>query len=342
MALQHRHLLSIDQLSRDDVVHLLEQADHMRTVVQTSGGCQLLAGRVAVIMFYEPSTRTSSSFQAAMQRLGGSVVAIDSSSSSVLKGETLQDTVRVLSRLADMIVLRHPMKGSASEAAAVSRVPILNAGDGVGEHPSQALLDLFTIERRRRHFYRQHRPGGEPPAELHVTMLGDLKNGRTVHSLSKLLALYYTAPGALTIHFVSPPQLRFPADLLAALEAKGVRVLQSESLWRGQGDRDSALCRTHVLYVTRVQKERFTDPAEYEAVKGAFKVDRALLDSARADSIRQDSADASLLMVMHPLPRVDELSTDLDDDPRCCYWDQVENGVFMRMALLARAGGCVR
>jgi aspartate carbamoyltransferase len=289
-----RHILSVDQFDRNQLEAFMAEAERMAKLVGVSGGDNRLGRRVCANLFYEPSTRTSSSFMAAMQRLGGSVIPInDVNYSSVSKGETLEDTVRTLGQYADVVVLRHPEKGSAARAAKVSSVPIINAGDGIGEHPTQALLDLFTIQRE------QGKIDG-----LTVTMLGDLKHGRTVHSLAKLLSDF-----DVTLRAVAPKSLQLPEEY--------GRVEHFEDL-------EDALRDTDILYVTRVQKERFESPEEYEAVQGSYTITH--------DVAARMKPTAS---IMHPLPRVGEIHFDVDKDPRAAYFRQMQNGMFMRMALLA-------
>jgi len=257
-------------------------------------------------LFYEPSTRTSSSFTAAMERQGGSVIPISEVKySSVSKGESLPDTVRTLECYADVIVLRHPEIGAAAIAAKYARKPVINAGDGAGEHPTQALLDAFTILEELGTL-----------EGLTVTMLGDLKYGRTVHSLSRLLAMFNAK-----LNYVSPEILRMPAEIVAELKEKNVSQTEHSSL-------EKVLPETDVLYVTRVQKERFEDVAVYESVKGAFVIDPEIMKPAKQKMI-----------VMHPLPRVGEISVDFDDDPRAAYFRQMEYGLYVRMALLAMVLG---
>ncbi len=276
-------ILSVSQFDRDDLNYLFGVAKEMRATVERVGAFDLLKGKVLANLFYEPSTRTSSSFLAAMARLGGSVIPINEVRySSVAKGESLPDTVRTLESYADVIVLRHPEVGSAALAAQAARKPIINAGDGVGEHPTQALLDLFTIEQEL------GRLDG-----LTVTMLGDLKFGRTVHSLARLLAMY----GA-RLNYVCPESLRMPPELWEEMEQRGMSQAD-------RSDLDAVLPATDVLYVTRVQKERFESPEEYEAVKGSYVITPEIMGRAKSD-----------MVLMHPFPRVGEISLDVDDDPR--------------------------
>ena len=301
-----RDIISVKQFSRNDLEYIFGVAHEMREMVQRVGTFDLLKGKILANLFYEPSTRTSSSFTSAMERLGGSVIPINEVRySSVSKGESLPDTVRTLECYADVIVLRHPEVGASAMAAKYARKPIINAGDGVGEHPTQALLDLFTIVEEL----------GEVDG-LVVTMLGDLKYGRTVHSLARLLSLYN-----IRLNYVSPDVLRMPAEIIAELNENGISQTESAGL-------DGMLPESDVLYVTRVQKERFGDQAEYESVKGAYVI--------MPDTLRRAKEQ---MIVMHPLPRVGEISMEVDEDPRAAYFRQMEYGLYVRMALLAMVLG---
>jgi len=244
---------------------------------------------------------------AAMQRLGGAVIPISEVRySSVAKGESLPDTVRTLGCYADVIVIRHPEVGSAALAAKHARKPVINAGDGVGEHPTQALLDTFTI---REELGRLD--------NLNVTMLGDLKYGRTVHSLARLLTQFK----GIKLNYVSPKALRMPREVIEEVQAKGYPQSEHTTI-------DKVLPETDVLYVTRVQRERFEKPAEYEKVKSAYVITPKVMKPAKTEMI-----------VMHPLPRVTEISKEFDDDPRAAYFRQMEYGLYVRMALLAMVLG---
>jgi carbamoyl-phosphate synthase/aspartate carbamoyltransferase/dihydroorotase/carbamoyl-phosphate synthase/aspartate carbamoyltransferase len=300
-------ILSVDQFDREKLAYIFSRAREMREIVRRAGGIDLLKGHVLACLFYEPSTRTSSSFIAAMERLGGSVIPITQGVqfSSVSKGETLADTVRTLEQYADAIVLRHPETGSAQLAADYSSVPILNAGDGTGEHPTQALLDLFTISEEL------GRIDG-----LKVAMVGDLRYGRTVHSLTKLL-LHFD----ISLRFVSPEILRMPLSIMNEVIDAGVNVRETH-------DVADVIKNADVLYVTRVQKERFSDLAQYEEVKDHYEITPELMAEAKEKMI-----------VMHPLPRVGEIHYAVDSDPRAAYFRQVQNGMFIRMALLAAVLG---
>jgi aspartate carbamoyltransferase len=301
-----KDIISVKQFSRSDLEYVFDVAHEMRVMVERVGTFDLLKGKILANLFYEPSTRTSSSFAAAMERLGGSVISINEVRySSVAKGESLPDTIRTLECYADVIVIRHPELGSAAIAAETARKPVINAGDGVGEHPTQALLDAFTIHEELAQM-----------DDLTVTMLGDLKYGRTVHSLSRLLSLYNAK-----LNYVSPEILRMPPEIIVELEAKGIRQAEHNAL-------DKVLPETDVLYVTRVQRERFESEEVYNSVKGAFVVDKNIMAGAKKKMI-----------VMHPLPRVAEINVDFDDDPRAAYFRQMEFGLYVRMALLAMVLG---
>lgn len=301
-----KSILTVKQFSQDDLKYIFEVAHEMREMVERVGTFDLLKGKILVNLFYEPSTRTSASFTAAMERLGGSVIPINEVKySSVAKGESLPDTVRSLECYSDVIVLRHPEVGASAIAAQYARKPIINAGDGIGEHPTQALLDLFTIIEEK----------GNVDG-LTITMVGDLKYGRTVHSLSRLLSLY-----DVKLNFVSPEILRLPEEIISELESKGIPIQEDTLL-------NQALTESDVLYVTRIQKERFEEPQDYENVKGTYVITSQSLAVASKD-----------LILMHPLPRVGEISMDLDDDPRAAYFRQMEYGMYVRMALLAMVLG---
>ena len=298
-----RHILKVGQFTREDLDRIHGVAAQMQEMVKRTGGCDLLKGKVLANMFYEPSTRTSCSFMAAMQRLGGQVIPInEAKSSSVAKGESIADTAITLGCYADVMVIRNPEVGSADEAAANAGIPVLNAGDGVGEHPTQALLDTFTM---RQELGRLD--------DLTVTLLGDLKNGRTVHSLARALTRF----DGVKLNYVAPESLRMPQDVVDEVAAAGVQQDMYEEL-------ASVLADTDVLYVTRIQKERFATPEDYEKVKGVFVITPETLKGAK-----------DVMIVMHPLPRVNEITVEVDADPRAAYFRQMEYGMYVRMALLA-------
>ncbi|MBT3339231.1 MAG: aspartate carbamoyltransferase [Anaerolineae bacterium] len=303
-----KDVLSVKNLDRKDLEYIFGVAHEMHGMVDRVGSFDLLKGKILANLFYEPSTRTSSSFHAAMERLGGSVIPINNVKySSVSKGESLADTIRTLECYADVIVLRHPEVGSAAIAAEAAEKPVLNAGDGVGEHPTQALLDLFTIF--------SELDIGEIDGKT-ITMLGDLKYGRTVHSLARLLTLY-----DVKLNYVSPDILKMPQEVMDEVAAKGIPQAEYSSL-------EEVLPETDVLYVTRVQKERFKNPGDYEKVAGSFVINTEIMKAAKEQMI-----------VMHPLPRVNEISPDFDKDPRAAYFRQMEYGLYVRMALLAMVLG---
>lgn len=301
-----KDILTVKQFTRDDLEYIFGVAHEMREMVQRVGTFDLLKGKILANLFYEPSTRTSSSFTSAMERLGGSLIPINEVHySSVAKGESLPDTIRTLECYADVIVLRHPEVGASALAAKFARKPIINAGDGIGEHPTQALLDLLTI----------YEELGEVDG-LTITMLGDLKYGRTVHSLARLLSLYN-----VVINYVSPDILKIPPEIIDEVNSKGIPQAELNSL-------EPVLPETDVLYVTRVQKERFEDISQYEIVKSTFIITPETMTQAK-----------ERMIIMHPLPRVGEISMEVDQDPRAAYFRQMEYGLYVRMALLAMVLG---
>ncbi|HSX48549.1 MAG TPA: aspartate carbamoyltransferase [Candidatus Nanoarchaeia archaeon] len=295
-----KHVISSAQFfDKPILAKLFESADRMRV----SDHQKQLSGKVLASLFYEPSTRTRFSFEAAMQRLGGSVISTEAAAifSSVTKGESLEDTIKVTAGYADVIVLRHPEVGSAERAAAVSTVPVVNAGDGLGQHPTQALLDIYTI---------QHELGRVDG--LTVALVGDLLNGRTIHSLLFLLGLYKVAK----VYLVAPAKLQLPVEYRDYLHKVGVEFEDRDSL-------DFLDKSVDVVYMTRVQKERFESASEYEKLKDYFVLDKKVMARLNDKAI-----------IMHPLPRVNEIATEVDDDPRAAYFRQAENGLYVRMALL--------
>ncbi len=296
---KNRNVVSIKDFSREEIAHILDTAENLLPTAKK--GSKDLDGKVVATLFYEPSTRTRFSFEAAMQRLGGSALSFsEPKSTSVAKGETLADTIRTIANYADAIVLRHPQEGAARLAAQFSSIPILNAGDGAGQHPTQTLLDLFTIRK-----YKGQIEG------KNVALVGDLKYGRTTHSLSYALAML----GA-NLTFVSPPTLKMPKEVADEARKFGAEPRITSSL-------DDAVKDADVLYVTRIQKERFPDPEEYAKVAGIYRVDNALLAKAKPEMI-----------VMHPLPRVDEIAPEVDGTQNAVYFQQAFNGLVVRMALL--------
>jgi aspartate carbamoyltransferase catalytic subunit len=295
-----RHVVEVGQFDREGVERLFTAADRMRVLPRSESP---LSGYTLATLFYEPSTRTRLSIETAMHRLGGAVISTENARefSSAIKGETVEDTVRIVAGYADAIVIRHYEQGSAHRAAAVSPVPIHHAGDAPGEHPSHALLDLYTI-------------GNELGRidDLRVALVGDLRFGRTARSLARLFQL---TQGTELI-FVSPPAVPMGDDIRAELAAAGVP-------YHDEPDLLAVLPHVDVVYQTRVQKERFTTPGEYEAARGQYVIDAAAMRLLTRDAI-----------LLHPLPRVDEITTEVDADPRAAYFRQAHNGVFVRMALL--------
>ena len=299
MRFKRRHIISMKDFTREEIDYILDRAVKLEPLAR-GGRSDLLAGKILALLFYEPSTRTRMSFETAMLRLGGNVLNLGSKeATSIVKGETLADMIRVVSTYSDAIVQRHPSEGSALMAAEFSSVPIINGGDGAGHHPTQTLLDLYTI-RKESHL-----------DNLDIAIVGDLKYGRTVHSLTYALSLY----GA-NITLVSPPQLKMPDQIKADLKARGARVRETENL-------EEILDSIDVLYMTRIQKERFPDPTEYKKVAGAYKITTEHLENVR------DS-----MIIMHPLPRVYEIDASVDSSSHARYFEQSFYGVPIRMALL--------
>lgn len=297
-----KHILTVRQFDRPALERLFAAADQMRVVAQR-GGDRRLAGRLLATLFFEPSTRTRLSFEAAMLRLGGQVISAEmaADTTSATKGETIEDTTRIVQSYADAIVLRHPQAGAADRAASVADVPIINAGDGAREHPTQALLDLYTIQTELGRV-----------DDLTVALIGDLRYGRAARSLALLLSQMRS----VRLLLATPPEVELSEDVLDQLRAAHMSVVKTESL-------EDVLSEAQVLYMTRVQKERFPDERAYQAVAGRYQLTAAHLQRMRPDAI-----------VMHPLPRVTELSQAVDADPRATYFRQVKNGLYVRMALL--------
>lgn len=294
--------------SKEMIDHILETAEKLEPIASKKNRSELLNGKILAILFFEPSTRTRMSFETAILRLGGEVLNMGSiDATSISKGETLADTIRVVQGYADAIVLRHPKEGAARLASEFSTISIINAGDGAGHHPTQTLLDLYTIKR-------------ESKLEgVKIALAGDLKYGRTVHSLCYALSHY----GA-DITLISPPELQMPYEIIKDLQNIGIKIRQKESI-------DETINEIDVLYVTRIQKERFPDLSEYIRVANSLKITPFLLENAKSN-----------LKIMHPLPRVDEIDTAVDDTQHACYFKQAFYGVPVRMALLALVMGGIK
>jgi aspartate carbamoyltransferase catalytic subunit len=289
-----KHIVSMRDLTRDDVDFVLDYAEKM--IPYAKAGVRLLQSRILALLFFEPSTRTQLSFDSAMKRLGGSTLSLTSQESSVLKGETLADTIKVVGEYADAIVLRHPREGAARMASEISSVPIINGGDGAGHHPTQTLLDLYTIKKES-HLH-----------DLDIALLGDLKYGRTAHSLAYALNMYDA-----NITLVAPEGLQMPKHIVSTLDS--VRLTE---------DIDEVIRDVDVLYVTRIQKERFPDPNEYLRVAKSYRITLPVLEGVRDN-----------LIIMHPLPRVDEIAQEVDQTKYAKYFKQAFYGIPVRMALLA-------
>ncbi|MCC7550612.1 MAG: aspartate carbamoyltransferase [Methanobacterium sp.] len=299
MGFNLKNIISIKDFSKGDIEYILQLAEEMEPIARSQEKSNALSGNILGMLFYEVSTRTRLSFETAMKRLGGSTVGFaEAGTSSVTKGENLTDTVRIVSEYTDAMILRHNMEGTARYVSEIVDVPVVNAGDGAGQHPTQTLLDLYTMKRILGDI-----------EELHVALIGDLKYGRTVHSLSYALAMF----GA-KMSFVSPPELKMPREVLHDLASAGASIQETEDI-------QDVLAYADVLYVTRIQKERFPDPQEYLKIKGAYTINSQLLRGSEA-------------IVMHPLPRVDEISHDVDNTSYGKYFQQAFYGVPVRMALL--------
>jgi aspartate carbamoyltransferase catalytic subunit len=301
-----RDIISIRDFTREEIDYILKIAQAMEPLAQR--GSDMLRGKILATLFFEPSTRTRLSFEAAMHKLGGSTIGFaEAEIASVRKGENLADTVRTVENYADVIAIRHPLEGAARLAAEFAKVPIINGGSGAEEHPTQALLDLYTIMKEK------GRIDG-----LKIALVGDLRYGRTVHSLAYALSYY-----DVELYLVSPESLKMRREVLEEIKEK-IPVAEETDIRK-------VVPLLDVLYVTRIQKERFPDPAEYIKVKGSYKIDLETLSKAKKD-----------LIVMHPLPRVDEIAAEVDGTPHARYFQQVWNGIVTRMALLALILGAVK
>lgn len=293
-----KSLISIHDFTKDEILHILEIASEFE-----KNKCQnFLSDKVIACIFFEPSTRTRLSFETAANRLGARVIGFpDAGNTSVKKGESFNDTIKIISNYADLIVMRHPLEGSARYASEVSKVPIINAGDGANQHPSQTLLDLYSIKETQGSL-----------ENIHINMVGDLKYGRTVHSL--LQAMSHFSP---SFTFTSPDELKMPNEYKTFLNERGIKFNESADL-------EEYLSDTDILYMTRIQQERFTDPMEYEKVKNIYNLNASMLKGVRDN-----------MKILHPLPRLQEISKDVDDTPYAYYFKQAENGVYIRMAIIS-------
>jgi aspartate carbamoyltransferase catalytic subunit len=303
---QGRDITSIVDFTREEINYILNISQTMEPLAKK--GSDMLKGKILANLFFEPSTRTRLSFEAAMFKLGGSTIGFgDAENTSVKKGENLADTIRTVENYADIIALRHPLEGAAKLAAEFAKIPVINAGSGAEEHPTQALLDLYTIQKEKK------RIDG-----LKVALVGDLRYGRTVHSLAYALSLYN-----IELTLISPESLRMRREVLRTIQNK-IPVTETQNLER-------IIPQIDVLYVTRIQKERFPDQAEYAKVKGIYRINLKTLSNAKKD-----------LIILHPLPRLDEIAAEVDNTPQARYFQQVWNGIVVRMALLALVLGSVK
>ena len=300
--MKNRSLVSIDDYSKDEYIKIIEIAEGF----EKNPNQDILKGKVIATLFFEPSTRTRLSFESAIHRLGGKVIGFsDASSSSVTKGETLKDTIKMVSNYCDLIVMRHPLEGSVRYASEIASVPVINAGDGANQHPTQTLLDLYSIKKT------QGTLDG-----LNLFMVGDLKYGRTVHSLLMAMSRFKT-----TFHFISPPELSMPNVYKIHLKNSGLKFFEYTDLTSKIQDAD-------IIYMTRVQKERFSDPIEYEKTKNAYVLKNQMIKDTR-DNMR----------IMHPLPRVNEIDTEIDENKKAYYFIQALNGVYTRQAIITNVLG---
>jgi len=300
--MENKHLVSITDYSKEEIFRILDLAADF----EKNPNQNLLDNKVVATLFFEPSTRTRLSFESAISRLGGKFIGFtDASSSSVSKGESLKDTIMTVANYSDLIVMRHPIEGSARWASEVSRVPIVNAGDGANQHPTQTLLDLYSIRKTQGTL-----------DNLNICFVGDLKYGRTVHSLLQAMAMFNT-----TYNFVSPKELRIPDEYKLFLDRKGLKYFEHREF-------DEVLQHADVTYMTRIQRERFSDPMEYEKTKNAYVLKNTMLEGTKEN-----------MKVLHPLPRVNEIHTNVDENEKAYYFTQALNGVYTRQAIISHILG---
>lgn len=295
--MKNRSLVSIDDFTTGEIIKILDLTEEF----ENEPTQKLLEGKVIATLFFEPSTRTRLSFESAINRLGGKIIGFsDAANSSVSKGETLNDTIRTVNNYCDLIVMRHPIEGSARFASEIATVPIINAGDGANQHPSQTLLDLYSIRKTQGTL-----------ENLNIFMVGDLKYGRTVHSLMMAMSRWNA-----TFNFISPEELKMPDDFKLYLDNLGLRYYE-------HNDFTDIISKADIIYMTRVQKERFSDPIEYEKVKNVYVLKDSMLKNTRPN-----------MRILHPLPRVNEIHQDVDKNPKAYYFEQALNGVYTRQAIL--------
>ncbi|MDF1547113.1 MAG: aspartate carbamoyltransferase [Bacteroidales bacterium] len=296
--MKNRSLVSIEDYSKDEILRILELSKHF----EKNPNQKILDGKVIASLFFEPSTRTRLSFESAVSKLGGSIIGFsEAGSSSVSKGESLKDTILTVSKYSDLIVMRHPLEGAAKYASEVSRVPIVNAGDGANQHPTQTLLDLYSIKKTQGTL-----------SDLNIFLVGDLKYGRTVHSL--LMALSNFNP---VFNFIAHPKLRIPIEYKLYLDELGIKYYEHTEF-------TDIISRADIIYMTRLQRERFSDPVEYEKTKNVYVLRNEMLENTK-DNLR----------ILHPLPRVNEINEDVDSNPKAYYFEQAENGVYARQAIIS-------
>ncbi|MBR9699062.1 aspartate carbamoyltransferase [Candidatus Woesearchaeota archaeon] len=304
MSFKGRDIISIRDLSKRDLLAILDVAAKLEKNPEP----ELMKGKVLATLFFEPSTRTRLSFVSAMERLGGQVLGFENSDvTSVKKGETVWDTIKMVERYADVIVQRHKIEGSARLAAEASSIPVINAGDGANQHPTQTLLDLYTIQKEK----------GKIDG-LNIGFVGDLKYGRTVHSLCMALSHFKTKQ-----YFIAPPALQMPQYYLDDLDEKKLPYVVEQDLLKAAPELD-------IIYMTRIQKERFPDPVEYNKLKGVYQIDKSLLEHSKPD-----------VRILHPLPRVNEINMDLDETENAAYFRQAANGVVVRQAIIGLVSGMI-
>ena len=305
MEFKNKDIISINDFSKEELLHILKVVKQIEQKPKSN----LLKGKILAALFFEPSTRTRLSFISAMEQLGGEIIGFsNANTTSIQKGESLWDTIKMTEQYADIIVIRHPLEGSARLAAEAASIPVINGGDGSNQHPTQTMLDLYTIQKTK-----------DKLEGLHVGLVGDLKYGRTVHSL--VIALSHFNP---TFYFIAPDELQIPENYLDELFRKKVKYFKTSDLSRFGKELD-------VLYVTRIQKERFPDPLEYEKFKGVYRIDEAFLQNVKKE-----------LKIMHPLPRIDEIDRSVDDTEHAAYFEQAANGIPVRKALLALVLGKIK
>ena len=303
--MKHRNLVSINDFTKEEILRIVELAAEFENNPKPG----LLDGKVIATLFYEPSTRTRLSFESAVNKLGGRIVGFtDSSSSSVSKGESLKDTILTVSNYSDLIVMRHPLEGSALYASELATVPVINAGDGANQHPTQTLLDLYSIKKTQGTL-----------ENLNIFLVGDLKYGRTVHSLLMAMS-HFNA----TFNFISPVELKMPDEYKLHLDNMGLKYYEHT-------DFTEYISEADIVYMTRVQKERFSDPMEYEKVKNVYVLRREMLENTKAN-----------MKVLHPLPRVNEIHSDVDDSEKAYYFTQALNGVYARQAIISTLLGLIK